>query len=293
MNYKCVEVSCVGALIYADEILICECCGKTYHAGPPPVILASDTTIIFNKTQTYKNRTTKKNFIKIFSDLLLSTGGQTKKNLQHLDGLIRPECKVLIIGAGEIGNGLENFLTRHQCHGVDIYTSQNIDTVCDAHRLPFFDSEFDLVIIQAVLEHVIDPEKVISEIYRVLSDFGHVYAETPFMQPVHEGAYDFRRYTCMGHRLIFHSFDVIDFGPLGGVGLSCAWGIYYLFSALIPFRLLSKVLSAPFFLLGSAIDFLLPDRRRWISSPGAYFIGRKREKSNPFKSFNPGDFRGN
>ena len=35
---------------------------------------------------------------------------------------------------------------------------------------------------------------------------GIVYAETPFMQQVHEGAYDFTRYTVLGHRYLFKKF---------------------------------------------------------------------------------------
>jgi SAM-dependent methyltransferase len=40
--------------------------------------------------------------------------------------------------------------------------------------------------IQAVLEHALDPPVVVAEIYRVLKPGGLVYADTPFMQRVHE-----------------------------------------------------------------------------------------------------------
>jgi len=57
---------------------------------------------------------------------------------------------------------------------------------------------FDAVWIQAVLEHVLDPVRVVAEIHRVLRPGGLVYSEIPFMQEVHEGAYDFTRFRLSG-----------------------------------------------------------------------------------------------
>ncbi len=48
------------------------------------------------------------------------------------------------------------------------------------------------------------------EIHRVLKDDGIVYADTPFMQQVHEGAYDFTRFTLSGHRWLFKNFALLD-----------------------------------------------------------------------------------
>ena len=45
---------------------------------------------------------------------------------------------------------------------------------------PFPDSSFNIVIIQAVLEHVLNPQKVVKEINRVLKNKGIIYSETPF-----------------------------------------------------------------------------------------------------------------
>jgi 2-polyprenyl-3-methyl-5-hydroxy-6-metoxy-1,4-benzoquinol methylase len=64
---------------------------------------------------------------------------------------------------------------------LDIYDSQNVDILADDHSVLFKRGLFDLVIIQAVLEHVLNPEKVVSEISRVLRAEDVVYAETLFM----------------------------------------------------------------------------------------------------------------
>ena len=67
--------------------------------------------------------------------------------------------------------------------------------ICDAHNIPFAEGSFDGVVAQAVLEHVLDPYSCVAEIYRVLKPAGLVYVETPFMQQVHMGRYDFTRFT--------------------------------------------------------------------------------------------------
>lgn len=108
---------------------------------------------------------------------------------------------------------------------LDIYDSQNVDILADAHSVPFKSGLFDLVIIQAVLEHVLNPEKVVSEISRVLRPEGVVYAETPFMQQVHEGPYDFTRFTESGHRYLFKNFSQIRSGVTAGAGSSLLWSL--------------------------------------------------------------------
>lgn len=70
--------------------------------------------------------------------------------------------------------------TRHT--GIDIYSSaiiygkqkyRNLRLLrADAHKIPFRKNSFDLVICTEVLEHVINPEKVLKEIKRVLKPDG-------------------------------------------------------------------------------------------------------------------------
>ena len=151
-------------------------------------------------------------------------GGQNRRTQENYslicEKLSNGNEKILIIGGGEIGNGCEilyEYSRRKniQIEALDVYQSQNCTVIADAHYLPFADSTFDVVIIQAVLEHVVSPEMVVKELYRVLNKDGWVYSETPFLQAVHEGAYDFTRYTKSGHRWLFRSFE-IDSGSLYG-----------------------------------------------------------------------------
>jgi SAM-dependent methyltransferase len=121
-----------------------------------------------------------------------------------------PEPRILSVGTGEL----------HYDHpGVvhtDVAFGKHVDCICDAHDLPFADGEYDLVIACAVLEHVADPQRCVAEFHRVLRPDGMVYAVTPFLQPVHMAAYDFTRFTFVGHRRLFRYFDDIESGVMGG-----------------------------------------------------------------------------
>lgn len=69
---------------------------------------------------------------------------------------------------------------------------------------------------------------------RVLKPHGMLYAETPFMQQVHERAYDFTRFTANGHRWLFRRFEQIDAGVNrgSGAGPALAWSVRYLYGPL-------------------------------------------------------------
>ncbi len=116
--------------------------------------------------------------------------------------------------------------------GIDIYLSGFVRVIAGAHQIPFAEGVFDGVIVQAVLEHVLDPNLVVEEIWRVLKPDGLVYAETPFLQQVHEGPYDFTRFTESGHRWLFRKFESLDSGVVAGPGLVLQWSIDYLIRGL-------------------------------------------------------------
>lgn len=193
------------------------------------------------------------------------------KNLQNLDN-----PRILIIGGGEVGNGLSVFYNafRSSIISLDIYNSEYVDIVADAHKIPIVNDYFDLVIIQAVLEHVLNPIVVVSEIHRVLKPNGIVYAETPFMQQVHEGPYDFLRFSDSGHRYLFKNFTLIKSGHLLGVGTSLLWSLNYFFSGLFRSRLVGRVIRLLFFWV-SYFDRLIPESFNIDGACGVYFIGSK------------------
>ena len=143
--------------------------------------------------------------------------------------------------------------------------------------MPFKENSFDGVWIQAVLEHVIEPSKVVSEIYRVLNKKGIVYAETPFMQQVHEGAYDFTRFTVLGHRYLFKDFEMIEIGGNKGPEFVLAWAVRYFFWALIRNKFLARIIGIGFGILMRPFAPLMSKKSMYVASSGVFFLGRKAE----------------
>jgi hypothetical protein len=239
--------------------------------------LINETNLFLNDGLSFKTRGNPFYF-SLFKRLIYGDGIITKKNLSKLFSLhvncIHP--KILIIGGGEIGNGMENFYDTYidNILSFDIYYSNNIDFIADAHSIPVVDDTFDVVIIQAVLEHVVNPAKVVNEIYRVLRNGGCVYAETPFLQNIHEGAYDFTRYTNSGHRYLFKYFECLDSGFNGGAGTSLMWSLSYFFCGLFRSYKIGRIARLFLFWL-RFIDFLIPERFNLDSASGNFFIGQK------------------
>ncbi|HEX6740939.1 MAG TPA: methyltransferase domain-containing protein, partial [Sphingomicrobium sp.] len=77
---------------------------------------------------------------------------------------------VLVVGGGAIGSGAEALYAAPDVRLVafDLYASENVQLIADAHHMPFPDGAFDGVWIQAVLEHVLEPQLVVDEIGRIL-----------------------------------------------------------------------------------------------------------------------------
>ncbi len=132
---------------------------------------------------------------------------------------------VLVIGGGAMGHQTEELYEADDVNLIafDIYASPLTQFIADAHGIPLAAGSMDAVVIQAVLEHVLEPWSVVDGIHRVLREDGLVYADTPFLQSVHEGPYDFTRFTDSGHRALFKRFTIIDSGLLRGSGTTLSW----------------------------------------------------------------------
>ena len=156
-----------------------------------------------------------------------------------------------------------------------IYLTNNVDFICDAHYLSVSDNYYDGVFIQAVLEHVVQPDIVVKEIKRVLKTNGLVYAETPFMQQVHEGAYDFTRYTVLGHRYLFKEFELIEMGGNKGPEVVLTWSINYFFWSIFRSKKLAKIVSILFGIIILPFKYLVSKKSMYDASSGVFFLGKK------------------
>jgi ubiquinone/menaquinone biosynthesis C-methylase UbiE len=186
---------------------------------------------------------------------------------------------VLVIGGGAVGNGVDALYAdpRARAVGLDLYRSESTQLIADAHRIPLTEGSVDAVVIQAVLEHVLDPAQVVREIRRVLRAGGLVYAETPFLQQVHAGPYDFTRFTSSGHRYLFRAFEEIAAGPVAGPGTQLLWSIDHAVRALLRSNLAGKLARALFFWL-RAIDRLVPLTFAMDNASAYFFLGRRADR---------------
>jgi SAM-dependent methyltransferase len=195
-----------------------------------------------------------------------------------------PDADVLLVGAGGQRSAIAAALRREDVTIVatDIDPESDVDVICDATTLPFADGSFDGVVSTAVLEHVTDPTAAVAEIARVLRSRGLVYTEVPFMQQVHEGAYDFTRYTMAGHRRLMRAFDELGSGAVAGPATALVWSLEHFALALVGSRRRLRPLAKATvrLLLGwiAVADRWLAPRPAGLDAASCtWFLGRRRD----------------
>jgi len=125
---------------------------------------------------------------------------------------------ILNIGSGESSYG-PNVVN------MDIGPFPNVDFVGVAERLPVADGSCDGAILMAVLEHVRDAEKTLTEARRILKPDGLLFVDVPFMQGFHASPHDYRRYTEPGLREAVErlGFEVEASGVAVGPASAATW----------------------------------------------------------------------
>lgn len=155
--------------------------------------------------------------------------------------------------------------------GMDIEVSGNhdskkhIDVFYDGNTFPFKNAEMDYVFTSETLEHVFNPEKFLSEIYRVMKPNATLLITCPFVCPEHEVPYDFARYTsfAMKHLLNNHGFEIVEEKKSSHfinviIQLCCIYFYYGIARVPILKHLLFIIFITPLFLFSHVFDFILP-----------------------------------
>lgn len=210
----------------------------------------------------------------------------SSRNIAHLGALVtsnhdRP--KILVVGGRIVGQGMKHLLESpsFSTFETDLQFGPRTQVLCDAHLLPFPEGTFDAVVIQAVLEHVVEPGICVQEIWRILGTNGLVYAETPFLQQVHGSPFDFQRFTYLGHRRLFRHFEEIETGPVAGPGTVLTWAWEFFVTSFSDRPTIRAVLRRIALMTGGwAKHFdrvLLAKEGAWESASAYYFLGRKSE----------------
>ena len=267
-------------------------CGNKYPIINDVPILINEDNSIFSINDFVEGRTTTTvprksgSLGNLLSSLIPKIGKNIKaeKNYKRfLKVLIdkSPSRNVLVIGGEASGNGMESLIYSNEIEltETDVSFGSRTMMVCDGHDIPFSNNTFDGVIVQAVLEHVVDPYRCVDEIHRVLKTDGIVYAETPFMQQVHMGRYDFTRFTHLGHRRLFRKFEELDSGAVCGPGMALAWSYQYFLLSFAKSKITRRLIIyfsnfTSFFL--KYFDYYLIDKDgTYDSASGYYFFGEK------------------
>lgn len=222
-------------------------------------------------------------FIRRVLNALLPSNAVAAKNAERVRALLTLRGlhpRLLIVGGGSAGAGTRVLYEDEALDilAFDIYGSSMVQFIGDAHRIPLADQTVGAVWIQAVLEHVLNPAQVVDEIHRVLRADGLVYAETPFMQQVHEGPYDFTRFTDSGHRWLFRKFEMIDSGAVMGSGTQLIWSIEHLVRGVFR-SVRAGVLAKLLFFWLRYFDHVIPKSYAIDGASAVYFLGRRSDRT--------------
>ena len=148
--------------------------------------------------------------------------------------------------------------------------------------MPLRSNSADLIISNAVLEHVADCDLMIEEIHRLLKPGGKAFVYIPFMQPEHAAPSDFRRWTKNGGISLLNQLCLVESGVGAGPTSSMLWIMQHWLAMLISFGnkkiysiayIMIMILTFPF----KYIDRIIPEAiisETQIAS-GYYFVASK------------------
>lgn len=192
--------------------------------------------------------------------------------IKNLISQIPPKSKILNIGSGGCRISPNTI-------SLDIDHSVNVDIIADASFLPFKENTFNFLISTAVLEHVIDVQSAINEIYRCCKNDGLIYIEVPFLQTYHAHPHDYRRFTLPGLELAFANFEKLESGVCVGPFSVLAWYLRKMPRFLAGngrLGLALELIAGWFTFWIKYFDWLLPPARRvHQAASGVYFYGQK------------------
>ncbi len=234
------------------------------------------------------NISEKRTFIRRIRQLIPDINNNVKSKVNYRQFINKifvqtPSPRILVLGGSILGEGISEIISIPGVTFIETDVSFGPRTmiICDSHDIPFADASFDGVIVQAVLEHVVDPYRSVSEIYRVLNPEGWVYAETPFIQQIHGREYDFTRFTFLGHRRLFRHFKEEDSGLVCGPGMALAWSYKYFLLSFFTSKVLRRLANLFSDITAFPLkyfDYVLKDKKSALdAASGYYFMGRKSE----------------
>jgi len=282
---------CNHKLLRDRNLLLCEKCNKKYKMiDEVPVFISGIKDLEPSRKLSYEEKVAKKlkgSFMYKIARLLYPPEAYWTRPLkvpyEKLNELLgrTKDYKILEIGGGVQSDGRKYLKPEINEHiiNIDINYNENVHVIGDAHNLPFPNETFDAVLIQSVLEHVQDPERVVSEINRVLKKNGIVYAMIPFMQGYHDYPGDYTRYTVEGFKGLFEGFKTLKADVALGPASAFVMNTVYFFESFFDTEILKSIVRFTLrwllFWVRYFDVYLLTRESRKIIPAAVYYIGSK------------------
>lgn len=180
--------------------------------------------------------------------------------------------KILDVGGG---NPFQKYMKKYELwfkdcsyETLDISDYYKPTIVGDIHNMPIKDESYDGILCLSVLEHVDNPNKAVSELYRILKKDGIGLLFLPCIYPYHarkgDGSYkDNYRFFDDGIKLLFKDFSEVKVCKCGG--------FLETMSFFLPFHKHIRWFSTPFLYW---LDGILGTRKKSVTW-GYYFYIKK------------------
>jgi uncharacterized protein YbaR (Trm112 family) len=221
--------ACHSSLAWSDDSVKCEGCGSLYPVrNQIPVLVASASASRAPEPERpwYRGaqgllprlRRLAEPHEKFFWPTLTYKPRRARDEVRQFIASCPPQALIVNVGSGATDYGANVI-------NMDIDVFPNVDVVGVAERLPFADGCCEGAILMAVLEHVEDADRSLSEVRRILAPGGRLHVDVPFLQGYHPGPVDYRRYTEQGLRaeLERYGFVIEASGVAVGPASAMAW----------------------------------------------------------------------
>lgn len=162
----------------------------------------------------------------------------------------RDNLKILDIGCGTkpYFSLFEKY--KKEYIGIDMVEKKTVDIVSKAEKLPFLNNSFDVCFSTQTLEHVLNPQKSVDEIFRVLKKDGIVFLTTHGIWEKHDDP-DYWRFTDESLKMLFKNFRKVKVINSGSSVLATMQIINLFLSKL--FKRPFSIIVRPFYLLNNII----------------------------------------
>lgn len=145
-------------------------------------------------------------------------------------------CKGLAVDVGAGGGKYAKLIAKYALRyvGFDNLSSpkqftgsvpDHISFIADVLRIPVKSNAADTVICSQVIEHVPEPDRLVSELARICAPGGHVFLATGWMAPYHKEPLDYFRFSKDAFRYLFENngIEIIELIPNGGLCTFLVW----------------------------------------------------------------------